>query len=260
VIRLGVVADVHADHSALITALGHLRQMGCATVWCAGDLVGDGPGSEAVVSLLRAENIATVVGNHERWVLNGEIDEGQDLSSDSRRWLRALPHVHKANFGRVCVAMIHGDARSVASVAGVSFDADPSDVSADWPSLGLRTLLQDLGADVLLVGHTHDPWCLTLNDASKRPAERNWTPMVANPGACCRLGQAFVRKPQPRRRLRAERHSCAFEGLWVPTGSPRRPSFGVLDLSACRFDVYDVGDDGRVRKADILRRVDRRDP
>lgn len=258
-IRLGVVADVHADHAALNTALGHLHQMGCATVWCAGDLVGDGPGSEAVVSLLRAEDIPTVVGNHERWALNGEIAEGQDLSSGSRRWLRALSPVHRAELGGVCVAMIHGDARSVAVVAGVRFDADPSDVSVDWPSLSLRALLQDIGADVLLVGHTHDPWCLTFNDARWRRADWNWTPMVANPGACCRLGQAFVRKTQPRRELRVEDRSCAIDGLWVPTGNPRRPSFGVLDLSECRFDVYEIGDNGRAWKADIHRRVDRKD-
>jgi predicted phosphodiesterase len=185
--RLGIVADVHGDAEALGAALGHLRGLGANAVWSAGDVVGDAPGSDEAVARPRAQNVSTVIGNHERWVIEDFSDEGEGLSRDSRRWLRSLPCVHRAELAGVRVCMIHGDGRSVAEIAGVRFDSDPSDISADWPAGQLRALIEDSGADVLLVGHTH-AFCLTLNGPRGDPA------MVANPGACCRLGQAFAPK------------------------------------------------------------------
>lgn len=108
---------------------------------------------------------------------------------------------------------------SVAAVTALRFDANPGDVSPDWPSLRLRALLHDLDADVLLVGHTHDPWCLNLNDVSKHPTERTWRPMVANP---VRVLPTWAGLRQGNPSLGggcARKATVARWKAWAPTGS-----------------------------------------
>jgi putative phosphoesterase len=247
--RLGIVTDIHGDAAALDAALAHLRRLNADALWCMGDVIGDGSGSEAVVARLNEAGASCIAGNHERWKLDDFSDEGADLSRDSLKWLRALPSSRREVIAGVRVAMIHGDARSVAGVAGVRMaeaEADPVDVSVNWPLPSLRALLDDADADVLLVGHTHDAYCLAVDGGLR---------LVANPGACCRLGQTFARKPLPRRKLCAEGPGCALEPgrLWVPTGQPRKPMFATLWLPARELTAYRIEDDGSATKAEIHR-------
>ena len=67
--RIGIVGDVHAEHTHLALALEHLEQSGVDAIVCTGDIV-DGAGDvSACVELLEAHNVQTVRGNHDRWLL-----------------------------------------------------------------------------------------------------------------------------------------------------------------------------------------------
>ena len=66
--KIGIIADVHGDYSALKTALERLDTIHQVDhVLCAGDLVGRGPEQEQVVELVRQRGIPTVKGNHDEW-------------------------------------------------------------------------------------------------------------------------------------------------------------------------------------------------
>src|SRR4051794_15638391 len=100
--RLGVIADVHANLPALEAALAAL---GAADVLvCAGDLVGYGPQPNECVTLLREHGARAVLGNHDLMAL-GDDDYGvtdalvletmaytrRTLDAATRHLLAALP-------------------------------------------------------------------------------------------------------------------------------------------------------------------------
>ena len=67
--RLGLIADIHADPRALEATLRHLEALGVDQIVCAGDLVGYGSEPDAVVALIRDRAIPCIRGNHDRWAL-----------------------------------------------------------------------------------------------------------------------------------------------------------------------------------------------
>ena len=77
---LGIVSDVHGDLVALDQALARMREMGCVTILCAGDLVDVEPFGEEVTQRLKAEGVPCIRGNHDRWAL-----ERRRRAPDARR-------------------------------------------------------------------------------------------------------------------------------------------------------------------------------
>src|SRR5262249_32565782 len=74
--RLGLIADVHADPRALEDALRGLDSHGVDLTLCAGDLVGYGNEPDAAVALIRDRAIPCVRGNHGRGALGGRPGRG----------------------------------------------------------------------------------------------------------------------------------------------------------------------------------------
>ena len=67
--KIGIVGDVHAEHERLEFALNWLQSQGVDTIVCTGD-VADGQGDiDATCDLLVRNNVLTVAGNHDRWLL-----------------------------------------------------------------------------------------------------------------------------------------------------------------------------------------------
>lgn len=64
--RIAILADVHANLSALRAALSDAADQGATRIVVAGDLVGFGPQPNAVVDLLRVVGVELVRGNHEQ--------------------------------------------------------------------------------------------------------------------------------------------------------------------------------------------------
>lgn len=188
-VKVGIVSDIHGDIVALDAALGHLHRMGCDPILCPGDLLDIEPFGEEVVQRCKVEKLICIRGNHERWALDHRrrrpdplrsapsivepadlFTGGAELSREALVWLATLPSHWSAELAGVRVAMWH--ARPGSDMEGV--EADKSN-----PALR-RRLLDQAAADVLVVGHTHDPFSLVAGRGK-----------IVNPGACCSKTHAF---------------------------------------------------------------------
>ncbi|MBV8384107.1 MAG: metallophosphoesterase family protein [Planctomycetaceae bacterium] len=150
--KLGLISDVHGDPLALELAWAHLTTLAADTIVCAGDVVGYGPFPDRVVAFLKEHAIDCVRGNHDRWALErgpGEPDEfgGGTPSAETLEFLERLPFYRLIADGPQIAVIVHGSPRSDMEFV----------TRASHPPAVLRGLLGTLGADLLVVGHTHEP-------------------------------------------------------------------------------------------------------
>jgi putative phosphoesterase len=154
--KIGIIADVHGDYSALKTALERLDTIHQVDhILCAGDLVGRGPEQEQVVELVRQRGIPTVKGNHDEWAYGVSSSEIADYLED-------LPINWQGRFDGYSVFMCHGKPGN--NIWGLYRD-HVSDTL-------LNMMLGSLDADVLIVGHTHVPMYIRVANG-----------VVINPGS-----------------------------------------------------------------------------
>ncbi|MDZ7663960.1 MAG: metallophosphoesterase family protein [Desulfotignum sp.] len=102
--KIAVLSDIHGNLEAFQAVLDAIEHFRIDTVISLGDNIGYGPDSEAVVALIRARKIASVLGNHEMAVKNKNnlawfnpvaqnalaIAQSQ-LSDASLAWINQLP-------------------------------------------------------------------------------------------------------------------------------------------------------------------------
>ena len=158
---IGVVSDVHCGHVWLSRALSQLGER-VGAVWCAGDISYEYRFSAETIRLLRERDARAIVGNHDEVLLGPHGARARDkVGTDDQdlRWLRQLPtEVDEVVAGRR-VRMIHGSPwEPHGSYVG------PND--RRWRHV------DELGVDVLILGHTHEPM-----------VERIGTTLVVNPGS-----------------------------------------------------------------------------
>jgi predicted phosphodiesterase len=168
--------DVHGDLHSLQDAVIQAARLGCATLVCGGDLVDGEPFPDEVIALLRESVIPTIRGNHDRWAIGagraiepyGELvgapydASAFGLSQASIRYLHRLPTYWETTVDGVRIAAHHG--RPGDDMRGVYPDLDRAEAA---------TLLDAASADILLIGHTHEPFVAELADGR----------LIANPGA-----------------------------------------------------------------------------
>jgi putative phosphoesterase len=207
--KLGIISDLHADLEALDAALARARELGCDLVVCAGDLVDGGVFPDEVIARLAAERIPTIRGNHDRWALErARGDEspemfggGWDLSDETMRFLAGLPRSWSAELEGTRVVMWHASPGS--DMVAVRDGAEAAALDAT-------------GADVLVLGHTHEVRASWVGDR-----------LVANPGTTYTGGLSFRREG----------------GLYVPDEETASGgTFGVLELPERVFSVYRAAD------------------
>jgi putative phosphoesterase len=151
--RLGLIADLHADIRALEAALGWVDALGAEAILCAGDLVGYGMQPDEVVSLVRARAIPSIRGNHDRWALEQKRMIGlrgwkpAELSAETWEFLRALPTHLEVEMGGRKIAIYHGSPASDLEFV-TPYKPLPSSVEEFWNATD---------AELLVLGHTHIP-------------------------------------------------------------------------------------------------------
>jgi putative phosphoesterase len=165
--KLGLLSDIHGDAVALELAWAHLIVLGADRIVCAGDLVGYGPHPDRVVAFVAEHEIGCVRGNHDRWALQrppGTPDpfKGGTPSLESLLVLKALPPDLLIADGPKVGVITHGSPGD--DMTYVTRKTHP-------PAL-LRRLLRELGAQLLVVGHTHRPMWYRCDEG-----------LVINPGS-----------------------------------------------------------------------------
>lgn len=105
--RIALISDIHANLEALTAVNADIKNTGADMTVCLGDIVGYGPDPAACVDFIRANDIQTVMGNHDEYVtllMDPRIDRLRDevkasiewtqskLSMDDLTWLAKLPY------------------------------------------------------------------------------------------------------------------------------------------------------------------------
>ena len=182
--EIGIISDIHGDLRALDTALERLHQHHRVEhIICAGDLIGRGPDGNQVVTRIRELGIVTVKGNHDEW------DNG--LSPENAEFLRTLPMDWRGKFGGTAVFMCHGKPGN--NIWGLYRDHISDTL--------LNMMLESLGADVLITGHTHMPMYIQVEQGC-----------VINPGSLYTFNN-----------MRSSSHT-----------------YGILRLPELVFELYDL--------------------
>lgn len=164
--RIGLISDVHCNVPMLRRALARLED--CAEILCAGDLVYQFRFSNEVLEILRAHDVRTIVGNHDKSVLmtpNHPLRASPSVDPAALRYLASLPGRLVLRCAGVRIAMFHG--------APWDDDAAPHAYYV-YPQnrVDLRRVAE-VDADVIVLGHAHVPF-----------AERIRETLIINPGAC----------------------------------------------------------------------------
>jgi len=194
--RIAVFGGVYSNYLALDAVCRDARRRGASSLYCLGDLGAFGPHPDRVFPLLDRHGVATIQGNYEV-SLAARRDDCQCGYTDPRDnrfarlayeytaahtqeaakdWMGSLPATLRRPFGRGTLLMAHGSPRQVNEFLWRSTSPVPF----------LRRLLDDAGADLLLVTHTGLPWHRRLPDGRHvvnvgvigRPANNGRTEVV----------------------------------------------------------------------------------
>lgn len=171
--RLGLIADIHANLPALEAVLEALRREGVEEVLVLGDLLVYGPHPRQVLRRIRAEGFPVILGEWDervayplpepipRGIAQATLDWTRaQLEAEDLRYLRALGRVHRRQYGEDRLLAVHGRL--------------PRGEEAG-PDLSLRealALLEGYGVRYLLPAGRHFPWV--------RPAGAG---LLADPGS-----------------------------------------------------------------------------
>ncbi len=163
--RIAVLADIHANVWALEAVLADVRKQGCDAVWNLGDILYGALKPRATYELLRATDVTlTIRGNQDR-----ELDDWmiRDIGPEAVAWLRGLPATLVFEDE---VLLCHGSPTD-----DVCYLLE--DVSSGQPVVRdeeeIVNLLGGASEPVIVCGHTHIPRLVRLANGQ----------MIVNPGS-----------------------------------------------------------------------------
>lgn len=165
--KLAVISDIHSNLYGLEAVLKDIGEKGVTDILCTGDLVGYGPRPDEVIDLIRKLNIPTVMGNYDDAIGNLRLMCGCDYkderslqlaeksllwtkdntSETNKQWLRELPKEIRIIFSGMEILFVHGSPRALNEY-----------LYEDTPENYIKDLLDEVGADILVCGHTHLPY------------------------------------------------------------------------------------------------------
>jgi putative phosphoesterase len=165
--RVAVITDIHANLPALQAVLKAIDRTGVDVVYCGGDLVGYGPHPNEVCRLIEERGIPTIYGNYDYAIARDLEDCGcayrdqhdRELRQRSVEWtlahtdrrskdfMRGLPFDLRLELGNERVRLVHGSPRKVNEY-----------LFADKPARTFERIAAGADCDVLVFGHTHQPW------------------------------------------------------------------------------------------------------
>jgi predicted phosphodiesterase len=168
--RAGVIGDIHTEFEALAWALSVLNEQKVELVLATGD-VSDGPchgeGVNRACEILREASVITVLGNHDRWMLDNtmrdfpnatEIDE---IDKDALAYLRSLPATREVDTPHGRLLLCHGLGRDDMATL-YPHDRGPQLSN----NVALQRLLKAGRFRYVVGGHTHRRMVRTIEDVT----------------------------------------------------------------------------------------------
>ena len=169
--QLTIFGDIHGNMPALEAAWTEMDRRGLERRFCLGDLVGYGVQPDEVVRFIRRHDVPTLMGNYDEGVGWDSDDCGcayrtpqaQALGERSIAWsnahttaenkayLRNLPMTMTLMMDKLRLTLVHGSPRRINEY-----------LYEDRPDSSIERLLDMIGADVIICGHTHKPYDRTL--------------------------------------------------------------------------------------------------
>jgi putative phosphoesterase len=159
--RLAVLGDIHANAAALSAVLADVAGGGIERGVLTCDLVMRGEEPEECVAEVRRLGWTCVLGNTDGKVADGRPRDPDHpkagrpgsrawtlnrLSDESLEFLSSLQLVERVPLGPATIAVMHGS------------PTDPNGtIDAGTPKRRLAKLAEELGADCIVTGHTHEP-------------------------------------------------------------------------------------------------------
>ena len=156
--KLGLLADIHANSEALSNVVEELRQLHIDTVIVAGDTVGYYYNILLVRELLSAFHVFEIKGNHENQILSndrygwaeyekqygsGLRRNKEDLKQDGIDYIAKLSHPLAINLDGRRIIVAHGTPWNINQYLYQNSD------SSNWKKIA------NMDVDVVILGHTH---------------------------------------------------------------------------------------------------------
>lgn len=191
--KIGFISDIHGNVDALQSVLGKLDQIGCAKIFCLGDIVGYGASPSECIKIIRERELPTVMGNHDEYVtllmdpsvekLREEIRQAiywtqGKLSMDELRWLASLPmRLETADF-----TVLHASFHSIRW----AYCLDETTFAANF---------KQQKVDLAFCGHSHSP-LLGMEVPNEMPYVDYIRPTVLKPGLKFMINVGSVGQPR----------------------------------------------------------------
>lgn len=166
IMRVAVISDIHGNLHALDAVLSAVDEDRPDAVWCLGDLVGYGPRPNPCCSRVAARADICLAGNHDLGVLDRlSLDEFSYEAAASARWTRGV----LSDASRRYLESLLTDARVPESDVEL-FHASPRDPVWEYvlDAGSMRASLEHSDAELILVGHSHVPLTVVLENGSLR--------------------------------------------------------------------------------------------
>jgi putative phosphoesterase len=205
-IRIAIFSDLHGNSGAAEAVLAAIDAEAPDTIYCLGDLVGYGARPNETIALIRERAIPTIMGNYDDGVGFDRDDCGcayKDKDEEARgqqslRWTRAettpehkaylrtlLPEIRFAAEG-TRFRLVHGSPRRMNEY--LFADRDPR---------SLERIAAMADADVLVFGHTHQPWVKEIGGVLMVNAGSAGKPKDGDPRAAWALFTVEAGQPVP---------------------------------------------------------------
>jgi putative phosphoesterase len=183
--KIGLIADIHGNQHALTKVLSQLYLERVDLILCAGDLVCYGSQTNQVLDLMRSCAIPCVTGNYDAavaWNLPSASNKPsspatealkqtaldwakRNVHSKHRDYLRGLPWMLSYYLDKLRIVVIHAGLQQLDEW-----------YSPEEPA-HLCQLAAQMAADVIVLGHTHQPFVCEVEYAPGRKT------LFVNPGA-----------------------------------------------------------------------------
>jgi putative phosphoesterase len=169
-VQVALIGDVHANLPALEAVLEHAHKRAVVAIWNVGDFVGYGAFPNEVVERLREEHAQSIIGNYDLKVLDIKHKKKkwrrkriplkilafewayQKLSKQSRQYLRSLSEEIRFDWEGKRVLLTHASPAS-----------NEEALDLNTPESRLRELAQMAQADLIICGHSHQPFTRLVN-------------------------------------------------------------------------------------------------